>query len=59
MAMKMTKENVYMVEHKLIRDLLLWELMDDDRLCHTAAAYICGINDMADGMLDCLKDLGD
>lgn len=56
--MKMTEDNVYRVEHNLIKDLIMWELTDDDRLCHTAAAYVCGINDMAEAMVECLKDLG-
>lgn len=54
--MKMTEDNVFRVEHQLIKDLLLWELMDDDRMCHTAAAYVCGVNDMATAMVECLKD---
>ena len=54
----MTEENVYRVEHKMISDSILWECMDDDRQCHTMLAYICGINDMAEAMVECLKDLG-
>ena len=58
MTMKMTEDNVYRVEHKLIKDLILWEVTDDDRMCHTVVSYICGINDMAEAMVECLKDLG-
>lgn len=57
MAQKLTEENVFRIEHNLIKDLLLWELMDDDRLCHTAAAYVCGINDMAGAVVDCMEAL--
>lgn len=56
--MKMTEDNVFRVEHSLIKDLLLLELMDDDRMCHTLAAYVCGVNNMATAMVECLKDLG-
>ena len=54
----MTEDNVYRVEHKLIHDSVLWESMDNDRECHTMLAYICGINDMAAAVIECLKELG-
>ena len=55
--MKMTEDNVFRVEHKLIKDSLLWEGLNDDRLCHALLAYVCGINDMAEEMVKCLKAL--
>lgn len=55
--MKMTEDNVFRAEHKLIKDSLLWEGLNDDRLCHALLAYVCGINDMAEEMVECLKAL--
>ena len=54
----MTEDNVYRVEHKLISETVLWESMESDRDCHTVLAYICGINEMAAAVVDCLKELG-
>ena len=57
MAMRMTEDNVFRVEHNLIQATALWEAMDNDRDCHTVLAYVCGINDMATAMINCLKGL--
>ena len=55
--MKLTDDNVYRVEHKLIKDSLLWEAVDDEKLCHAMVAYVCGINDMAEAVVEYLKEL--
>lgn len=57
MAMKLTEDNVYRVEHKLIHDTDLWDDMDNDKRNLVLVAYIPGINDMAQSIVNCMKDL--
>lgn len=58
MAMKLTEGNVYRVEHKLIHDIDLRDDLDNDKRNLALVAYISGINDMAQSIVNCLKDLG-
>lgn len=47
-------DNVRRIEHEMIKDMILWERMDDDRLCHSITAYICGMNDLAEKIIEFL-----
>ena len=59
MAMNLTEEDVYRVEHKLIRDTDVWDDFENDKLNVALLTYISGINDMANEIIKCLKDLGE
>ena len=59
MAMNLTEEDVYRVEHKLIRDTDVWDDFENDKLNVAILTYISGINDMANEIIKCLKDLGE
>lgn len=59
MAMNLTEEDVYRVEHKLIRDTDVWGDFENDKLNVALLTYISGINDMANEIIKCLKDLGE
>lgn len=57
MAMKLTEDNVYRVEHKLIRETGLWDDLEDEKRNIALLAYVSGINDMAKAIVDALKEL--
>ena len=57
--MNLTEEDVYRVEHKLIRDTDVWDDFENDKLNVALLTYISGINDMANEIIKCLKDLGE
>lgn len=53
--MRLTQESIYQIEHQLIHDSLLWEMIGNDNECRAAAAYVCGINDMARAIANTIK----
>lgn len=58
MAMRLTEENVYWIEHKIIRETGLWDDLEDEKRNIAIIAYVSGVNDMAKAVADALKDLG-
>lgn len=46
------KDRVLEIEHKMIQDCMIWENIDDDRECLELLAYISGINEMAQAMIE-------
>ena len=57
MAMKFTKENVDMIEAKMLDELEYWEAtgLHAEKLL----VYIAGIRDMANAVRQAIKELGD
>ena len=58
MAMRLTEDNVYLIEHKIIRETGLWDDLEDEKRNIALMAYVSGINDMAQAIVTALKDLG-
>ena len=58
MAMRLTEDNVYLIEHKIIRETGLWDDLEDEKRNIALLAYVAGINDMAQEIVALLKDLG-
>lgn len=56
MAMKLTTENVRIIERKILDDLEMWgaEGKEAERLVQ----YICGVNDMANAVIRAIHELG-
>lgn len=46
------KAHILETEHRMIRDCMIWENLDDDRECLELLAYISGINEMAQAMIE-------
>ena len=46
------KERILETEHKMILDTLIWESIDDDRKSVELLAYISGINEMSQALID-------
>lgn len=46
------KAHILETEHKLIQDCMIWENLDDDRECLELLAYISGINEMSQALID-------
>ena len=57
MAMKLTEDNVYRVEHNLIHETGLWDDLDNDKRTLALLTYISGINDMAQEIVKALREL--
>lgn len=55
--MKLTEENVLKVQHKMIQDSLLWETFDSDRLMQQMLAYVTGINDMTQAIIEAIREV--
>lgn len=58
MAMRLTEDNVYRIEHKMIRETDLWDDLEDEKRNIMLLAYVSGINDMAKAIVDAIKELG-
>lgn len=56
MAMKLTEDNVYRVEHKMIFDADLWDDLASETRNIALLAYVSGINDMAQAIVEALKE---
>ena len=52
----LTKEDILEQEHEMIRSQLLWECLDSDSLMHSMLAYVAGINDFAQHLLETLDN---
>lgn len=57
MAMRLTEDNVYRIEHKIIRETDIWDDLEDEKRNIALLAYVSGINDMAKAIVDALKEL--
>ena len=54
--MKLSEENIYKLEHELIRDLVIWETMGteyEDKI----PAYVAGAHDMANMVVKAIKEI--
>ena len=57
MAMRLTEDNVYRIEHKIIREIDIWDDLEDEKRNIALLAYVSGINDMAKAIVDALEEL--
>lgn len=55
MAMKLTEDNVYRIEHNIIHEIVLWDDLEDEKRSIALLAYVSGINDMAQAIVSALK----
>lgn len=46
------KELILETEHRMIQYCMIWENLDDDRGCIELLAYISGINEMAQALIE-------
>lgn len=46
------KEFILETQHKMILDTLIWESIDDERKSVELLAYISGINEMSQALID-------
>ena len=58
--MKLTDANVYLIEHKIVRDMCLgcFETENPDTIRDTTM-YIAGVNDMAQAVVEALREVKD
>ena len=56
MAMRLVKENVRIILFDLIADVELW--IADDNEAEKQLAYIAGLRDMANAVMDAIDGLG-
>lgn len=56
MAMKLTTENVNILENKMLDDLSYWEEQGEG--AEKVLVYIVGIHDMANAVRKAIRDLG-
>lgn len=56
MAMRLECENVRKIEHDLIHDLEYWAL--DGKDAEKTLTYIAGIHDMANAVMNVIRELG-
>lgn len=56
MAMKLEKENVRIILNNFLSDLELWEFEGKD--AEKQLAYISGLRDMANAVIDAIGQLG-
>ena len=56
MAMKLTTENVNILERKMLDELAYWEHEGKD--AEKALVYIAGIHDMANAVRTAIRELG-
>ena len=54
--MKLTEDAVCRIEHNLIRDVDLWDDLENQTRNIALLAYISGINDMAQAIVRVLKE---
>ena len=54
--MKLTEDNVFRIEHNLIRDIELWDDLENQDRNIELLTYISGINDMAQAIVRGLKE---
>lgn len=54
--MKLTEDNVFRIEHNLIRDTELWDDLENQERNIALLTYISGINDMAQAIVRVLKE---
>lgn len=53
--MKFTEDNVLRVEHRLIKEQLIMECPDECK--KELLAYIAGVNDMAQSVIDVMREV--
>lgn len=53
--MKITKDNILIVEHKLFADMCLWEVTGEQK--DKVLGYIQGIHDMADAVIKMIEEV--
>lgn len=56
MAMRLEKENVRILLNSFLDDLELWKYEDNE--AEKQLAYICGLRDMANAVMDAIVALG-
>ena len=56
MAMKLTTENVRIIEQNILNDLEMWGA--EDKEAERLVQYICGIHDMANAVIRAIQELG-
>jgi hypothetical protein len=54
--MKLTDANVYLIEHNLIQNLDVF-VVGEDRHARDLAMYVAGVNDMAQAVVEALKEV--
>lgn len=57
MAMRLTCENVRIIEQRFLDDIELWGV-DDKVTAEKTLTYIAGIHDMANAVMEAIKSLG-
>lgn len=55
--MKFTEDNVYRVEHQQISDLVPWDFRDNNRSARDAFMYILGVHEMADAIIEAMREV--
>lgn len=56
MAMKLTAENVRIIEQQILDDLEMWGA--EDKEAERLVQYICGVHDMAGAVIRAIQELG-
>ena len=56
MAMKLTTENVRIVEKRILDGLDMW--VAEDKEAEKLVHYICGVHDMANEIMRAIQELG-
>lgn len=54
--MKLTTENVRIIEQNILDDLEMWGA--EDKEAERLVQYICGIHDMTNAVIRAIQDLG-
>jgi NAD(P)H-flavin reductase len=56
--MKLTDANVYLIEHKLVRDICAGCFdVTDTQADRDTLLYVCGVNDMAQAVVEALREV--
>lgn len=56
MAMKLTAENVRIIEQQILDDLEMWGA--EEKEAERLVQYICGVHDMANAVMRAIQELG-
>lgn len=56
MAMKLTTENVRIIEQNILDDLEMWGA--EDKEAERLVQYICGVHDMTNAVIRAIQELG-
>lgn len=54
--MKLTDANVYLIEHNLIQGMEMF-VVGDDRQARDLTMYVAGVNDMAQAVVEALREV--